>query len=80
MHLAALFDDLENGRADGCTDRWAATAVCLAELAVGGGVEVEPVYAHPDLVGADFRGGIEFPGGLREDPGLAFGGGDAVQS
>src|SRR5690348_190406 len=72
LHLAAGGDDVEDGGADLVR----VVAVGLAELAVGGGVEVEAVDPDPDLVGCDGGAGVEPPGGLREDAGRLQ---DAVQ-
>ena len=39
------------------------------QLAVGRGVQVQPVHRDPDLVGPDHRAGVQPPGGLRQHPG-----------
>ena len=43
-------------------------AVGAGELAERRGVEVEPLDAHPHLVGPQLAAGVEALGGLREDP------------
>jgi hypothetical protein len=63
LHLAAGGDDVQDGGAD----LVGVGGVGLAELAVGGGVEVEAVYADADLVGSDRRAWVKLPGRLRED-------------
>ena len=63
--------------ADGVTVGLAVLRVRALELAEGGGVQVEPLHAHPHLVGPELRPGVELLGGLREDTGRGH---DAVQT
>jgi len=72
LHLAAGGDDLEHGR----PDLVRVAAVGLADLAVGGGVQVQPVHPDPDLIGGDRATGVKLPGRLRQDAGRVQ---DAVQ-
>jgi hypothetical protein len=60
LHLAAGGDDLQHGPADLVR----IVPVGFADLAVGGGVQVEAVHPDADLVGGDGRAGVEAPGGL----------------
>ena len=58
-------DDLEDRGAD----RVAVAVVGALELAERRGVEVEPLDAHPDLVGPQVATGVETLGGLRQHAG-----------
>jgi hypothetical protein len=60
LHFAAGGDDVQDGPAD----LVGVGGVGLAELAVGGGVQIQAVHPDPDLVGGDGRAGVEAPGGL----------------
>ena len=65
LHLAAGGDDVEHRLADPV----AVPVVGALELAEGRRVEVQPLDAHPDLVGPQLAAGVEALGGLREDAG-----------
>ena len=55
----------------------AVRGVLALELAEGGRVEVEPLDAHPDLVGPQLGAGVEPLGGLRQHGSVVE---DAVQA
>jgi len=62
LHLAPGGDDVQDRGADLVR----VADVGLADLPVGGGVQVQAVHPDPDLVGGEGRAGVEAPGGLRQ--------------
>jgi hypothetical protein len=65
VHLAPRGDDRDHLG----PDRRAVAAVLLAQLAVAGGVQVQPAHRDPDLVRPQPRVGVEPECGLRQHPG-----------
>ncbi len=65
LHLAAPGDDVEH-RAPHGPDR---SAGRFPQLAVGGGIQVQPVYRNADFIRPDRRVCVQPPGRLRQYPG-----------